>query len=62
MIENWNDLLGFALSLSCSKYQLSIPGKSCICALISRIPLSDAGMDDLRVNGSHLGVYCIDIH
>ena len=62
MNENWNDLIGIALTLSCSEYQFSIPNKSCICALISRIPLSDIGMDDLRVKSSHLGVYCIDIH
>ena len=38
------------------------PRKSCICVLISRIPLSDMGMDDLRVKSSNLGVHCTDIH
>ena len=60
--ENWIDLIGIALTMSCSKYQCSIPKKSCICALISRTPLSDIGMDDLRVKSSHFGVHCIDIH
>ena len=57
MNENWNDLIGIALTLSCSEYQFSIPKNSCICALISRIPLIDTGMDDLRVKSSHLGIY-----
>ena len=43
MNENYNDLIGIALTLSCSEYQFSIPRKSCICVMISRIPLSDIG-------------------
>ena len=62
MNENWNDLIVISLLLSCSEYQFSIPRKSCICSLISRIPLSDTKMDDLRVKSSQLGVYCTDIH
>ena len=61
MNENWNDLIGIALTLSYSKYQCSIPIKSCIWALISRIHLSDIGMDELRAKSSHLGLYCTDI-
>ena len=55
-------LIGIALLLSCSEYQCSLPRKSCIFALISRIALSDTGMDDLRARSSSLGVNCIDIH
>ena len=62
MNENLKDLISIALSLSCSEYQFSILRKSCICALISKIPLSDTGMDDLRVKSSHLGVYYTNIH
>ena len=62
MNENWNYLIGIDLTLSCSEYQFSIPIKSCIFALISRIPLSDIGMDNLRVKSSHLGVYYTNIH
>ena len=47
--------------MSCSEYQCSVPRKSCICALISRIPLSDTEMDYLRLRSSDLGVYCTDI-
>ena len=60
--ENWIDLIGIALLMRCSEYQCSVPRKNCICALISRIPLSDTRMDDLRAKSSHLGVNCIDIH
>ena len=45
--------------MSCSEYQCSVPKKSCIYALISRIPLSDTGMDDLRAKNSDLGVHCM---
>ena len=47
--------------MSCSIYQCFIPRKSCIYALISRIPLSDTEMDYLRAKSSDLGVNCIDI-
>ena len=60
--EKWSDLFGIALTMSCSEYKCSIPRKSYICVMISRIPLSDIGMDDLREKSSHLGVYHIDIH
>ena len=60
--ENWIDLIGITLLMSYSEYQCFVPIKSCICALISRIPLSDTGMDDLRAKSNHLGVNCIDIH
>ena len=46
----------------CSEYQRFIPRKSCIYAMISRIPLSDIEMDDLRAKNSDLRVYCTDIH
>ena len=46
--ENWIDLIGTALVMSCSKYPCFIPINSCICALISRIPLSDIEMDYVR--------------
>ena len=36
--------------------------KSCIFAMISRIPLSGTEMDDLRAKSSHLGVNWTDIH
>ena len=62
MNENWKVLIGIALSLSCLEYQFSIPRKSCIYALISKIPLSDTGMDNLRVKSSHLRVYYTNIH
>ena len=55
--ENWIDLIGTDLVMGCS-----IPRKSCICALISRIALSDTGMDDLRAKNSDLGVHCTNIH
>ena len=55
-------LIGIALLLSYFEYQCSLPRKSCVFALISRIPLSDTGMDDLRARSSNLGVNCIDIH
>ena len=42
-------------------YQGFIPRKSCICALIFRIPLSDTEMDHLRAKSSNLKVNCIDI-
>ena len=60
--ENYDDLIGIAITKSFSEYQCSIPKKSCTCTLISRIPLSDIGMDDLIVKSSHLWVYCTDIH
>ena len=60
--ENWIDLIGTDLVTSCSEYQVFVPWKSFICVLISRIPLSDIGMDDLREKSSDLGVHCIDIH
>ena len=47
--------------MSCSEYQCSIPRKSCIRALISRIPLSDTKMDNLRARSSDLGVNSTDI-
>ena len=56
------DLIGIALVMSSSKYQCFVPIKSCIYALISRIPLSDTWMDDLRVKSSHLEVNQTDIH
>ena len=55
------DLVGIVLELCSSEYQSLIPRKSCIIVLISRIPLSDTEMDDLRTKSSHLGVYFIDI-
>ena len=60
--ENWSDLIGIALTMSCSEYKCSIPRKSCIYVMISRIPLSGIGMDDLRAKSNHLGVHCTDIH
>ena len=60
--ENWSDLIGIDLTMSHSKYQCSIPRKSYIYALTSRIPLSDKGIDDLRVKSSHLGLHCTDVH
>ena len=42
--------------MSCSIYQCSIPKKSYIYALISRIPLSDIEIDYLRAKSSDLGV------
>ena len=62
MNENWNYLIGIALTLSCSEFQFTILIKSCIFALISRIPLSDIGMDNLRVKSSHLRVCCTNSH
>ena len=59
--EDWIDLSGIALVVSYSEYHCSIPRKSCICALISRIPLSDTEMVNLRVESSDLGVYCTNI-
>ena len=47
--------------MSCSLYQCFIPIKSCIFALISKIPLSDTKMDYLGARGSDLGVNCNDI-
>ena len=47
--------------MSYSENHCSIPRKSCICALIYKIPLSDTEMDYLRARSSDLGVYCIDI-
>ena len=55
MYKNWIDLIGIALTMCCSEYQLLVPRKSCICALISRIPLSDTRIDNLRVKSSNLG-------
>ena len=55
-------LIGIALLMSCSEYQYSVPRKSCIFALISRIPLRDTEMDDLRAKSSSLGVNFTDIH
>ena len=55
--KNWMYLIGIALlMISCSEYQCFVPRKSCIFALISRIPLSDIA------KSSNLGVNCIDIH
>ena len=59
--EHWMDLIGTALVISCSEYHWIIPRKSCIIALISRIPLSDTQIDYLRAKRNHLGVFCIDI-
>ena len=53
--DNWIDLIGIALIMSCCEYKC-IPKKSCTCALISRIPLSDIEMDYLRERSSNLGV------
>ena len=47
--------------MSYSIYQCSIRRKSCISALISKIPLSDTEMDYMIVKSSDLGVHCIDI-
>ena len=47
--------------MSCYEYQCSIPRKSCICALISRISLSDTKMDYLRAKSSNLRVCEADI-
>ena len=47
--------------MSCSKYQCSVPRKSYIRALISKIPLIDTKMDYLRERSSDLGVHCTDI-
>ena len=47
--------------MSCSEYQFSMLRKRCICALISKITLSDIEMDYLRAKNSDLGVNCIDI-
>ena len=60
--ENWIDLIGTDLIMSCFEYQISVPKKSCIYGLISRIPLSDTGMDDLRAKSSDLGVHCTVIN
>ena len=46
--------------MSCSIYQCFIPRKSCIFAMISRIPLSDTEMDYLRARNSDLGANCND--
>ena len=59
--ENWMYLIGIALLMSCFEYQCSVPRKSCIFALISRIPLDDTEMDDLRAKNSNLGVNRTDI-
>ena len=61
-VENWMYLIGITLLMSYSEYQYSVPKKSCIIALISRIPLSDTRMDDLRTKSSNLGVNCTDIN
>ena len=61
-MKNWIDLIGVALAMCCYEYQRLVPRKSCVCALISRIPLSDIGMDDLRSKSSNLGVHCTDNH
>ena len=53
--------MGTAHVMSCSVYQCFIPRKSCICALSSKIPLSDTRMDDLRAKSSDLWVYCTNI-
>ena len=45
-MKNLIDLIGIAFAMRCSEYQPLVPRKSCVCALISRIPLSDTGMDD----------------
>ena len=55
-------LIGIALLMSCSEYQCSVPRKSYIFALDSKIPLSDTEMDDLRAKSSNLGVNCTYIH
>ena len=47
--------------ISCFEYQCSVPRKSCTHALISKIPLSDIAMDNLRARSSDLGVNCTDI-
>ena len=59
--ENWIDPVGIVSELCCSEYRLFIPRKICILVLISKIPLSNTDMDDLRTKNSHLGVYFIDI-
>ena len=55
-------LIGIALLMSYSEYQCYVPKKSCIFALISKISLSDIGMDDLRAKSSNLGVNCTNTH
>ena len=47
--------------MSCYEYMCSVPRKNSICALISRIPLSDTKMDYLRVRSNGLGVNFTDI-
>ena len=60
-MKNWIYLIGTALLMSCSIYQCFIRRKSCIYALISRIPLRDIEMDYLRAKSNYLRVKCIDI-
>ena len=61
-MKNYSDLICIALTMSYSKYWCLLPRKNYIYALISRIHLSDIGMDDLRAKSSHLGVYGTNIH
>ena len=55
--KNWIDLICIVLVMSYSEYQCSIPRKSYIYALVSRISLSDIEMDYLRTRNNNLGVY-----
>ena len=52
--ENWIDLIGLTLVMSCSNISVLYPER-CVFAIISKIPLSDIEMDDLRAKSSHLG-------
>ena len=47
--------------MSCFVYRCFLPRKSCIFALISRIPLSDIDIDYLRARSNDLGVNCNDV-
>ena len=47
-------LIGIALLMSYSEYLCFVPRKSCIFTLISKIPLSNTVMDDLRAKSSNL--------
>ena len=41
--------------MSCFEYECLIPRNNCICALISRIPLSDTKMDYFRARAVSWG-------
>ena len=55
-VEGWIDLIGIILIKNYSKYQRSIPKKSCICSLISRMPLSDTDECSREQRAVTLGV------